>query len=239
MSDENFDSPDYWTKSWASHIENYLSAPARCGIWLNSKFQLKDLSILECAGGSCRDARYLHGLGFRAVGSDFDEKTLRYLKKRFPEEHFEMRKENAFSMSYRSNSIDIVYHNGFWIYFESDEQIKDLIKEQARVANRYLIALVHNRGNEDLVDVFSQKANFDSLYKIRFFRKQELLELVAGAGIKYKKVSFYKFGGPVDKLYAVSKRISILSPVVHWLVPKIYKLQPWVLTERIALVVEL
>lgn len=219
-------------------MEKYLSSPPRCGIWLNSNFRLKAMSILECAGGSCRDARYLHSLGLNAAGSDFDEKTLNFLKEKFKGSGFKVSKENAFSMNLDANSFDMVYHNGFWIYF-SDEQIKELLKEQARVASKHLIALVHNGENKRLIDVFSKKARADSLYKIRFFTKEELCKIVGESGVIYKKITVKKFGGPVDNLYIILKWLPFMRPVVQWIVPRSYRFQSWKVVERVALILEL
>jgi len=58
MSKSFFQEQTFWSDAWVRHIESYLAAPPRCGIWLMTNYG-KNHSILECAGGSCRDSRYL------------------------------------------------------------------------------------------------------------------------------------------------------------------------------------
>jgi hypothetical protein len=236
---DNFSDSKYWGDAWVRHIEAYLSAPPRCGIWLRSRFKNKRISILECAGGSCRDARYLFSHGYNAVGSDFDEKTIKFIQVKYPHSTFVIRNENAFNFSLHNKSIDYVFHNGFWVCFEDEGEIVKLFKEQCRVSRRYAIALVHNKNNKSLVKVFRDKSERDDLYKIRFFKKSDLEHIVYSSGMKFHSIKFEKFGGPADILYKIEKYVPRLSPLVRWLVPRIYKYQPWVKVERIAMIVKL
>jgi len=74
----------FWEEAWVRHLEQYLVTPPRAGLWLHSRFRLDGWRVLEIAGGSCRDSRYLAEQGVEAIGSDFDQKTLDYLAQRFP-----------------------------------------------------------------------------------------------------------------------------------------------------------
>lgn len=239
MANKSFENANYWSDAWIRHIETYLSSPPRCGIWLKNYFSNKKYSFLECAGGSCRDSRYLHDNGFDSIGSDFDEKTIDYVRYKFKASKFKVQVEDGFNLSFDSSSIDVVFHNGFWVCFDSDDQIIQLLNEQDRVSNRYIVALIHNAANKKLVDKFKDKSITDDLYQIRFFDINHISKIVKNSGIKYKKIKFEKFGGPVDILYGFEKRIPALSPLIRWMVPKLYRLQPWTKVERIAMVIKL
>jgi hypothetical protein len=230
----------FWVDAWKRHIETYLANPPRAGFWIKSHFN-KVLSVLEIAGGSCRDSRYLFNQGFNATGTDFDLSTLDYLRKRFPESKFPMLKEDAFAFSFPDKSFDLTFSNGFWVLFPNDNDVSKLIKEQERITRKYLISLIHNGDNEKLVETFRRKAQNDSLYDIRFFYRHEISDLIEQAGIKYKSIKIKKFGGTVDRLFSAKiKRIfPFLYPVLLRLVPRLYDLQSWSNVERIAVIVEL
>ena len=156
MINKFFENSEYWSSAWVRHIEAYLAAAPRCGIWLNYYFPDKPLSFLECAGGSCRDSRYLFEIRRQSMGSDFDEKTLEYVKMKFTGSKFPLRKEDAFSLTFNDNEIDVVFHNGFWICFDDDIKINRLLIEQARVSKKYAVGLVHNIYNQKLVTRFNE-----------------------------------------------------------------------------------
>lgn len=237
--EKNLESEAWWSDAWVRHIETYLDAPPRAGIWLNSRFNLKNKTVLECAGGSCRDSRYLYLQGVKATGSDFDAKTLQYLKQRFPDSAHEVVQLNAFEMNVPDSSIDLVFHNGFWVLFDDKERIKQLLKEQIRVSKEYLVVMVHNSRNQRLVQLFADKVKEDELYDIKFFDTKELAEIISDYRGTFKKVSYEKFGGSFDRLYRLARRYPFLSSFVTWLVPKLYKFQPWSRVERIAMVIKL
>ncbi len=239
MAEIDFASEKFWSQKWVSHIERYLVGVPRCGVWLKARFGSKCHSVLECAGGSCRDSRYLFDAGFGAVGSDFDQATVDYLKKRFGESKFEIKREDAAALTCASKSFDLVFHNGFWVCFDDDSFIDKLLVEQSRVAKKYLVAIVHNGENHALVDRFSSLAKSDSIYDIRFFRREQLLDIFLRSGVRYKKVNIEKFGGFADILYDVADRYKYFTGLMRWVVPRIYKFQPWGSVERLALIVEL
>lgn len=237
MPNKSIETSEYWSDAWVRHIEEYLAAPPRCGIWLNYYFSEESLSFLECAGGSCRDSRYLFVNGRQSKGTDFDEKTLDYVAQKFLKLNFPLQKEDAFSLSLKADAIDVVFHNGFWIYFD-DFKIVKLLKEQARVSNKFAVALVHNTKNQELTARFKELSINDDLYNIRFFDINTLESILKASGINFRRVKYEKFGGPVDRLFAFEKRIPFLSPLVHWIVPRLYRYQPWNKVERIAMVIE-
>lgn len=232
---------EFWSKAWIRHIEGYLNATPRAGIFIKNYFK-SNKKVLEIAGGSCRDSRYLANNNFDATGSDFDENTLKYLQQqRFPNDILKYSKENAFSLSFKENSFDLIFHNGFFVLFD-DRQIISMLKEQERVSKRFIVIFVHNRENKKLVEVFQKKSTNDDLYKIRFFDKNEIVKIVENSAIKYKKIDILKFGGIFDAFYRkkIKKTIpNILYPVREWIVPKLYQFQKWEDTERICCIIEL
>lgn len=232
----------FWEDSWIKHIETYLEATPRAGIFIENYF--KDINkLLEIAGGSCRDSRYLANKGCEATGSDFDEKTLTYLEKeRFPNDKLRYSKEDAFKLSFLENSFDLVFHNGFFVLFDDNNSLKTMLLEQARVSKRYIVFFVHNAQNNTLKHLFKEKSLEDDLYKIRFFDKNVVLTIVEESGIKYKNIKLLKFGGFVDVFYKKRlKRVvpNILYPFRNFIIPKLYQFQKWENTERICCVVEL
>lgn len=239
MSDD-LTTEQYWAEAWQRHLETYLGGPPRAGYWLEQRFG-KDGSVLELAGGSCRDSRWLADRGADAIGSDFDEKTLDYLRDRFPQSSLKLRREDSFALSLDDKSVDLSFSNGFWICFDDDERLLKLMREQARVTRKWMIALVHNRGNDRLLRKFARLSKQDSLYDVRFFSPDELTRLIDASGIAYKSISYEKFGGPADVLFNRRPK-GIWNPfarIARRVSPRLYRLQPWRRTERIACIVEL
>lgn len=237
---ENFSQEGYWSEAWQRHIETYLQSPPRTGYWLKSRLAPSE-TILEIAGGSCRDSRYLATQGYPSLGTDFDQKTIDYLNQRFAGESFRVEREDAFKFSFADKSFDVSFSNGFWVLFEDDAFIYQLIQEQARITRKTLIVLVHNAENTRLVNLFARKAQTDDLYKIRFFRRDELKQIITHSGLRIKSLRFDKFGGVIDRLYArtILKIPNLVRPIAHSFVPQLYPLQPWQQVERIACTIEL
>ncbi|MFN0186995.1 MAG: class I SAM-dependent methyltransferase [Aquabacterium sp.] len=228
----------FWEQAWVRHLEAYLAQPPRAGLWLVARFglpRLRGWTVLELAGGSCRDARHLARLGVRAIGSDFDQRTLDYLAQRFPGDALTLQREDAAALSLADGAVDLSLHNGFWVLFSDDDRIAALLREQARVTRGVLVALVHNAGNPRQRAAFARKAQDDPLYDIRFFTPDELLALVAASGIAAARVRIEKFGGPIDRLLRLP---GPFRRPMQWLVPRLYRWLPWRQVERIALVIE-
>ncbi len=239
MPTEGFSDESYWSEAWTRHLETYLAAEPRCGRWLRSRFGRRGWSVLECAGGSCRDARFLHRCGIDATGSDFDQRTIEYLRRRDPASTFPMMRQDAFKLDFADRSIDLVFHNGFWVLFDDDARIRELLVEQLRVTRRVAVAMVHNGLNEELVRRFERRAESDSLYRIRFFTPEELRGLVTGVSERIRRVSIEPFGGGVDRLYRAAQRLPALGGLLRPMVPRLYRMQAWSRAERLALVMEL
>ncbi|WP_153556596.1 class I SAM-dependent methyltransferase [Roseimaritima sediminicola] len=238
-ADPQLQDEEFWSEKWIKHIETYLTADPRTGRWLQSRFNLCGQTVLEVAGGSCRDSRFLHEQGVDATGSDFDARTLQYLRDRDKASEFRLRREDAFALDCESKSFDVVFHNGFWVLFDDDEKLVDSLREHVRVARRYVVILVHNKRNRKLVDTFSRKGKTDALYNIRFFTPEEVRRLCNAPGLGIKRVHIEKFGGPLDGYYGNNRRIPLPLRLRHYLIPKLYRAQPWPLVERVAAIIEL
>lgn len=240
MVDKNIQSEEFWADAWMRHIDDYLSAPPRSGYWLNARFGQQP-SALEIAGGSCRDSRYLSSVWRHCVGVDFDERTVAYLRKKFPDTMHKVLNRNAFSLGFEKAAFDVSFSNGFWILFSEDQQIIELAREQARVTRKWMVVIVHNDLNSNLKANFARKAEQDPLYDIRYFSPHEVERLVRAAGIPFRSISLEKFGGPVDALYR-PKLKGLPNPIqknAHSIVPHLYRFQSWEQTERVACVVDL
>ncbi len=223
-------------------MESYLSAPPRAGSFLQLRLGKTFRSIVEIAGGSCRDSRYLADSGYHAMGTDFEGKTIEYLRKeRFPNDRLKYKVENAWALDFEDKSIDLVFHNGFFGLFRDDEQIYRLLREQCRVASRYAVFFVHNKLNHRLMRDFLKRSANDRLYDIRFFSPDEVRSLVRRSGVQCRSVKLEKLGGWPDILYL--RRVKgvpnpFASLAVRW-VPRLYKIMRWSDTERIACTMEL
>jgi hypothetical protein len=232
---------EFWEGSWARHMEEYLAAPPRCGYWLAARFPDSRLGVLEIAGGSCRDSRYLAERGYDAIGSDFEPRTLDFLARRFPGSPLKLRREDAFALSLPDRSIDLTFHNGFWICFSDDDVLRRLICEQARVTRQHMVAIVHNTENAENRRIFRERAKTDPLYDVRFFHAEEIEALIRSAGIGFRSLRLYKFGGRIDGL--LKRRLrglpNPLAPFAPAMIPFLYEGQSWPETERIACVVDL
>lgn len=225
----------FWQEAWMRHLELYLATPPRAGLWLAARFDLSHWSVLEIAGGSCRDSRHLADRGVDAIGTDFDAKTLAYLAQRFPSSPLKMRREDALALTLADGSVDLSMHNGFWVLYADDAQVMALMREQARVTRKVLVAIVHNAANRRLASIFKRMAQSDPLYDIRFFDRHELKSLVQAAGVSYQRMKIEKFGGPVDIL------LRLPGPLGRWakqVVPRLYRWLPWSQVERVVLVLE-
>lgn len=237
-------SKEFWEKQWEEKIEVYLKALPRTGYfirWLIKKNNLKNPKILEIAGGSCRDSRFLANLGFYTVGSDYEPKLLEYLKNRFSDDPLYYSTEDAFNMTFEDSSFDLTFHNGFIICFDKNRDVKNIITEQLRVTSKFAVMLTHNLENSELREQFSDRIAKDKLYDIRFYDKGELLDILSQIGISKKQITFYKFGGYFDGFFR--KRIKRIIPNIFYkfsykFVPYLYQWQKWENTERIVCLIK-
>ena len=146
--------------------------------------------------------------------------------------------EDAAALSFPDRSFDVVFHNGLWVVFPADDQIRLLLNEQLRVTRRYGVAIVHNALNTRLVARFASLAKTDPLYSIRFFTPEQIRELVRPCLGPADRLSIEKFGGPADHGYGIQQRAPRIGEAAAALPPRLYRFQPWSATERIAVVID-
>ena len=115
------------------------------------------------ADGSGRDSVYLARQGHQVVATDLDGETLVELQKRFEMTRWPSHPLMPLRSSFPTTSFDVVFHNGLWVLFEDDAFIHRLMVEQARVAKRYAVIMVHNALNPTLVKQFKKGAETDEL----------------------------------------------------------------------------
>ena len=238
---KHLEKQEFWEEAWVRHLEIYLGKAPRCGIWLRKRFGAEVAPILEIAGGSCRDSRYLADKGIQSTGSDFDTKTLDYLRHKYPDSPLDLKQADGANMPFADKSYGLSFSNGFWVCFKDDEKIKEFALEQARVTRKWLLALVHNSRNQALVEDFGNKAQKDPLFDIRFFDPDEIVSLVESFGLGAKSVTVEKFGGWWDRFYQGKLKglPNALKPFASGFVPPLYQRQSWETTERVACIVEL
>lgn len=232
---------DDWFKIWEKHLDQYLKAPPRTGIFIHNYFN-SIKSCLELACGSGRDSIFLAKKNVKVTASDSENRVIMDLKKRFIFKNLYYHQVDAFCSPFNDNSFVLVFHNGFFIYFNDNNDLCKLLLEQERISQRYILIVVHNKLNKDLVTNFSRLASNDKIYDIRFFEPDELINIVHMSGVRINKIRILKFGGFFDILYSKwLKRFipNLFYPMRYFIVPKLYQYQSWEYTERIACIIDL
>lgn len=169
-------SPKDWDTKWSSIFDHYQQ-DLRHAHYIRALLKKDEKSLLEIAAGSFRDMAALRRMGLDCHGMDFSGESVVRAKSAFPSFAGVIQKMSAFEFSYPDNSFDVSYHNGFWVLF-SDEQIRELAKEQARITRKRMVATVHNAHNAQFVAYFDRLKKTDPLFDVRFFRCEEMVELM-------------------------------------------------------------
>ena len=230
----------YWSDAWRRHIDDYLAAPPRLSYWLAQRFPDRGLSLLQLAAGSCRDSIRLAEMGYDSIGTDFDHSTLDYIRERFPQYRDKVRHADAFDLDMPDRSVDVTVSNGFWVLFDDDEKVVQLLREQVRVSRRFAVFVTQNGENPRLRRAFAELKKSDNLYDIRFFTRVDIRRLVAASGVRYKSIKMHPFGGAPDLLF--DRRIKGIPNPLRGLAPRLaarlYALLPWRKAERIITILE-
>jgi SAM-dependent methyltransferase len=172
---------DFWKKSWDEHCSSYLATPAHLGPCLDLLFPDRSWSFLEMAGGSMRDAAFLAETGRPTKASDYLPEIVTRAKEIY-KNTLDVIQLDAFNTGLASQAFDVTYHNGLWVNFTSDDDIRRLADEQARITKRYMVAVVHCAHNRAERERFAAMAKEDRLYDIRFFEVGELRRLIEPYG---------------------------------------------------------
>jgi len=229
-----------WDDIWNTHLENYLIATPRTGIVIHSLFGNAS-KVLEIACGSGRDAYYLFTKNMAVSAIDYANETIEKLKVKFPN-GINFQSQDAFAMNYNDKEFDVTFHNGFYVLFENDEDVKKLICEQARITNKNMVIIEHNLRNSKLVDKFARKSSSDPIYNIRFYDPDELVNLVKLSGIDFHSIRVQKFGGWPDMFYGLLEKFKWLKKFqapLYWTIPRLYTLVPWKKVERCMVIVDM
>jgi len=232
-----------WGRSWEKHLAQYLSAPPRSAYFIKSR--IPDFSsTLEIGCGSSRDSLFFSQVGVNAYAMDYNYFILDRIKNKSAAMNTNVRylQADGFSLPFRDKSFDLVFHNGFFVLFHDDNDIVKLLREQCRVARKWIVFFVHNSLNKKLVKKFSNLALSDSLYNIRFFSPNEIEAIVKKTDTDFASFNIEKFGGYFDVLYASKiKKIlpNLLFPLRKSIVPFLYQAQNWKNTERIICLIKL
>ena len=227
-----------WAESWKKHLSEYSSGIPRTGIFIKSYVKGIKTS-LELGCGSARDSIMLALKGIDVTASDYEPSLIEALKEMHKDKNVVFSVVDAFDTKFKPDFFDLVFHNGLYVLF-NDNEIVSMLKEHARISAKYLLILVHNGKNLQQKKLFAKKAETDPVFNIKFFEIENLKKLLQLSDLHYKKVEFYKFGGKADIFF--SKKLkgvpNILYPIREKIIPKLYQLQTWKKTERIALLIK-
>lgn len=183
---------NFWNKTWDKYADIYTSSISRQAYYLY--FLLPDIKIdkiLELGAGSYRDTAKLNEWGYECHGIDFSKKAHKIACQNYPDFQKNLHCDDAFNLKWLDKTFDITFHNGFFVCFEDNQEIKLLLKEQVRVTKKIVVCTVHNSYNQSLIEKFKHKSHEDSLYKIRFFKEEELLSIM---NPYFKRVEIIPFG---------------------------------------------
>lgn len=129
-------------------------------IFLAAVMKDKPKKLIEIGSGSGTMAAFLSLKADTVVSIDNDDKVLKTAidnSKKFNGKA-EFKKDDAFNLSFKENSFDVAFSQGFFEHF-SDDDIRKLIKEQLRVARKVVFSVptVYYRhrdfGNERLLSM--------------------------------------------------------------------------------------
>lgn len=230
-----------WSNSWKKHLEGYLKGRPRTGIFTRA-YAKGIRSSLELGCGSGRDSIYLAQNGIDAVATDYEPSVIGRLQEQLKDYPVKFRVADAFNLPFNDNSFDLVFHNGLFVLFDDDRDIINMLREQQRVSKKYIVVLVHNKNNGQLVAKFNAMAPSDPVYNIRFFTKDDLVRMIQSSQLNVRNIRYLKFGGKADALnHRWFKKVipNLLFPFRIFWIPRLYQWQRWEKTERIACLIEL
>lgn len=166
-----------WNQKWEGIFEHYQQ-DLRHAHYIHAALMSNEKRLLEIGAGSFRDMAELRRQGLECEGMDFSEEAVKRAKQRFPEFSEAVYHMSAFDLGFPDKIFDVSYHNGFWVLFD-DKEIKKLIAEQVRVTKDRIIATVHNAHNQQFMEYFDKLKTDDPLYNIRFFKMDEITQLMS------------------------------------------------------------
>jgi len=238
----------FWEKTWKKSLQEYLLAIPRTGVFLSVLLNRGSRQILEIACGSGRDSISLAKNGYNVIASDIEPYPLLRLKNMDVPPNISYMIIDGQYLPFKDKSLDATFHNGLFVYL-NNEEIFDILREQERVAKKYVIFFVHNGANSKLVKKFNLLSRDNKLYKINFFTPKDIESIILQSGLEYKNFCIFKFGGKIDKILGGINHVwtrwfhQPIPMANHHLVCRtiyiIYQIQMWRNTERIACLLEL
>jgi len=187
-------SEDFWRETWGEHMPLYRSRPPRQGMYLELLFPEKSWTFLELAAGSMRDANYLAERGYQVTGSDYVPEVVSSAREAYRDSRLETRVIDAFDTKVADDTFDVSYHNGLLICFSSDSDIEALVREQARITRKYMVATVPCAYHEEQRRQFAELAPQNPIYDIRWLTLDDISRFLAPYGC----TKVYPFGGRLD-----------------------------------------
>jgi len=231
----------HWENTQEGHLKQYVNVFPRTGNFILRHFKEIESSI-EIGCFSARDSRFLikNIPDLSAVGFDREQSIIGELKSLYAADRIKYVEGDAFKLPFQDNEFDLVFHNGLLGYFD-DSDIEKLLAEHIRVAKKYVVSFNHNAANENLRKTFSEKAEKDPVFGLRFFEPDYIKKLIDPSKYGIKKVEVLKFGHWQDVLLNNSIK-GIPNPFVKMLskkLPYIYQSKPWSAIERSATIIYL
>ena len=133
---------DVWENFWnPDTIDQVYSNSARIIGQIQSLTELEGKRVIEIGAGSGRDGFKLVDLGAMVVLLDYADnalKVIKHLSRKLDKPVF-LVKGDAFNLPFKSDCMDIVYHQGLLEHFSNPE---DILKENYRITspNGYTLA---------------------------------------------------------------------------------------------------
>ena len=220
---------EFWNNTVDIFLQSYFKSDPTFGkiiekcikkyIVPSQYLHVNTMRILEIACYSGKDTRYIAQKfpDAEVIGVDLSS----YVVKKAQEYSNILNTKNhklfvgdAFNLNFPDKYFDISFHNGFWIYFDDDMDIKKLWAEQKRVTKKFAVICVHNRFNLKDRVLFFNKAKFgkEKLYAIRWWDKNSLRKILGNDKIVL-------LGGTDDWIFLSLKKIinKIFGPVSNHL----------------------
>ncbi len=194
---------EFWTQNWDRHFDEYINYAPLQAFYLYFFLWKTDIKVLEIAAGSFHDTFCLNQWGISCTGIDLCFKAVQMARRSNPQFRHKTFVMNAKNIGFEDKSFDVSFHNGFFVNFDNDQEIHQLLKEQTRVTREMIVCSVHNGLNANLVKKFEFLSQYDDLYNIRFYTPQKLKELLM---THCRKVIIFPFNIPeLDERIAISE----------------------------------
>ena len=168
--------PKQWDNQWENIFQHYQQ-DTRHAYYIRAILNANEHKLLEIGAGSFRDMAKLNSWNINCDGIDYSKKAVELAKNQFPQFASKIKQMDAFNIDVQDKLYDFTFHNGLWVYF-SDKDIIRLVNEQARITKRRMVVTVHNAHNQEFIEYFEKLSENDALYKIRFFKKDEIMSLM-------------------------------------------------------------